>query len=262
MKNRIGTLIAVGLMLMAGAVGADDAKSSDANKAITDALAKVFPNTQAESIKPSEVPGLYEVVVGPTLLYMSADGRYLMQGKLIDIEAREDVTEPKLAAARVQALNKVGEDKMIIFGVKPAKYTVSVFTDIDCGYCRKLHSEIDQYLAQGITVRYLFFPRAGEDSESYRKAVSVWCTKDRNTALTQAKRDQPVERKECENPVLQHMDLAKAMGTNGTPMIVTEGGEIIPGYVNAKQLVKMLAFEKSGKKIGAEDAKADSVKKP
>ncbi|WP_306304412.1 thioredoxin fold domain-containing protein [Methylogaea oryzae] len=145
---------------------------------------------------------------------------------------------------------------MIVFAAKQPKYVVSIFTDIDCGYCRKLHSEIEQYLAEGITVRYLFFPRAGRDSDSYRKAVSVWCAKDRNAALTRAKRDEKVESKECDNPVDEHMSLGIAMGANGTPMIVTEGGEIIPGYVNAKQLAKMLAYEKSNRKPDAKDKRS------
>ncbi|BBL70743.1 DsbC family protein [Methylogaea oryzae] len=226
------------------------------DKAIADALEKVFPGTKPESITPSEIPGLYEVVVGPTVFYMSGDGRYLIQGKMIDVEGHADVSEPKQAAARVAALAKIGESNMIVFAAKQPKYVVSIFTDIDCGYCRKLHSEIEQYLAEGITVRYLFFPRAGRDSDSYRKAVSVWCAKDRNAALTRAKRDEKVESKECDNPVDEHMSLGIAMGANGTPMIVTEGGEIIPGYVNAKQLAKMLAYEKSNRKPDAKDKRS------
>lgn len=245
MKNLTGWALTVAMAFVAMSAVADE-------KAINEALSKIFPNTKAESIRQSEVPGLYEVVVGPSMLYMSADGHYLLQGKMIDVDAKRDITEPKLASARVQALNKMGEGNMVVFPAKPAKYVVSVFTDIDCGYCRKLHSEIDQYLAQGITVRYLFFPRAGEGSESYHKAVSVWCAKDRNTALTKAKRDEAIERKDCDNPVDEHLDLGKAMGASGTPMIITEGGEVIPGYVNAKQLVKMLAYEKTGVKPEAE----------
>lgn len=254
MKNLSGWMVAFALAFAASLAWADD-------NAIAGALSKLFPGTKAESIRMSEVSGLYEVVVGPSLLYISADGRYLIHGKVIDVDAREDVTEPKLAAARVQALNKVGEDNMIVFAARRFKYGVSVFTDIDCGYCRKLHSEIDKYLAEGITVRYLFFPRAGEGSESYHKAVSVWCTKDRNDALTKAKRDGNIERKECDNPVSKHMALGNAMGVSGTPMIVTEGGEIVPGYVDAKQLAKMLAYEKSGHKADSL-AIADSAKKP
>lgn len=252
--NKVTGLLAAAMAFTTTSLQADD-------KAITEALSKVFPGSTVQSIKPSsEVMGLYEVVVGPTVFYMSGDGRYLFQGKIIDVDARSDVTEPKLAAARIGALDKIGADQMIVFAAKQPKYTISVFTDIDCGYCRKLHSEIDQYLAEGITVRYLFFPRAGKDSESYRKAVSVWCAKDRNAALTRAKRDEALEHKECSNPVDAHMALANAMGANGTPMIVTEGGEIIPGYVPAKQLAKMLAYEKSSRKTG-DEAKDGAAKK-
>jgi thiol:disulfide interchange protein DsbC len=120
---------------------------------------------------------------------------------------------------------------------------VSIFTDIDCGYCRKLHSEIDQYMAQGITIRYMFFPRAGKGSDSYKKAVSVWCAADKNKALTAAKKGENLDAKTCENPVDEHMALGEAFGMNGTPMIVTQKGNILPGYVPAPQLAKVLANE-------------------
>ena len=141
----------------------------------------------------------------------------------------------------------MGVDNMIVFKPKIARYKVSIFTDIDCGYCRKLHSEIDQYLAEGITVQYLFFPRAGKGSDSYNKAVSVWCAKDRNAALTSAKKDQAVDSKTCANPIDRHMQLAEDFGTQGTPMIVSENGNVSPGYVPAKQLAEVLRTEKAGK---------------
>jgi thiol:disulfide interchange protein DsbC len=132
---------------------------------------------------------------------------------------------------------------MIAFKPKSSKHLVYVFTDIDCGYCRKLHSEIDQYLTEGIEIRYLFFPRAGEGSDSYKKAVSVWCADDRNTALTKAKRGDTIEERQCDNPVDQHLTLGTQMGAAGTPMLVTEKGNILPGYVPAGQLAKILAQE-------------------
>jgi thiol:disulfide interchange protein DsbC len=180
-------------------------------------------------------------MVGPKLFYVSEDGRYLMQGSMIDIKERKDLTEAKLASARLGSLDKVGVDNMIVFKPKQAKHLAYVFTDIDCGYCRKLHSEIDQYQKEGIEIRYLFFPRAGVDSDSYHKAVSVWCAKDRNAALTKAKKGEVPERKECDNPVDEHMALGVAMGANGTPMIVTEKGDILPGYVPAAQLSKIMS---------------------
>jgi len=206
-------------------------------------LEKSLPGVEIDAVNPSEMTGLYEVVVGPRLFYVSTDGRYMIQGDLIDLEARKNLTEPKLAKARVNSIAKVGLDKMIVFKPEKPKYSVSVFTDIDCAYCRKLHSEIDQYMAEGIEIHYLFFPRAGKDSESYDKAVSVWCSKDRNKALTEAKKGKKVEAKTCDNPVLQHMALGSDLGMRGTPLIVTEHGTLLPGYVPAQRLAEVLKRE-------------------
>jgi thiol:disulfide interchange protein DsbC len=200
-----------------------------------------MPTAKIESVKPSEMKGVYEAVIEGNVYYVSEDGKYLLQGHLIDIKAKKDLTEEKLAAAHKQDLEAMGENNMIIFKAKIKKYQISVFTDIDCGYCRKLHSEMDQYLAEGITVRYLFFPRAGKGSESYNKAISVWCADDRNAALTAAKQGKNPESKQCKNPVDAHMALAEKFGVKGTPMIVTEKGNVLPGYVPAKQLAQALA---------------------
>lgn len=223
-------------MSISGAGFADEA-------AIKKALGEFMPGASVDSVKATEIKGLYEVVTGGNIFYTSEDGRYLLQGQLFDAVAKKNITENKLADVRKIALDKVGEKNMIIFKPAVSKHTVSVFTDIDCGYCRKLHSEIDQYMAQGITVRYLFFPRAGKGSDSYSKAVSVWCAADKQKALTAAKSGETLESKTCDNPVDQHMELGEAFGMSGTPMIVTEKGNILPGYVPAVQLAKVLASE-------------------
>ena len=215
--------------------------------AIRQSLPKSMPAMKIDSVKPSEVKGLYEVIVGSNIFYVSEDGKYLLQGRLVDVAARKDLTEEKLNGTRKQAIEKIGQANMIVFKPKIPKYTVSIFTDIDCGYCRKLHSEIDQYLAQGITIQYLFFPRAGKGSDSYTKAVSVWCAKDRNAALTDAKKGNTPEAKTCDNPVDQHMQLGADFDVKGTPMIVSENGNIYPGYLPAKQLVEALESEKNPK---------------
>lgn len=215
--------------------------------AIKAAIEKSMPTAKIESIKPSEVSGLYEVILGSRIYYVSDNGKYLLEGRLVDVANRTDLTERKLGATRKMALEKIGTDNMIVFKPKIAKYKVSIFTDIDCGYCRKLHSEIDQYLAEGITIQYLFFPRAGQGSDSYNKAVSVWCAKDRNEALTSAKKDQAVASKTCANPIDKHMQLAAEFDVKGTPMIVTERGNIYPGYLPAKELVQALQTESSVK---------------
>jgi len=213
-------------------------------KIVRETLLKAMPDLQIESVKPAPVKDLFEVTVGGDIIYATTDGKYLLQGRLIDTATRTDLTEEKLSGARKVALDKLGENKMIIFKPKIHTYTATVFTDIDCGYCRKLHSELDSYLAEGIQIQYVFYPRAGKGSDSYNKAVSVWCAKDRNAALTAAKKDQKVEAKTCENPVDEHMAIATSFDVKGTPMIVTEKGTIYPGYLPAKQLVEILKSEK------------------
>lgn len=201
---------------------------------------KLLPEYKVDSVDKTPVRGLYEVVMGPQVIYVSDDGRYMVQGRMIDLDSREDLTEPRRAAARKQAVNKIGEENMVIFA--PAKYdhTVTVFTDIDCGYCRKLHRDIADYGAEGIRVRYVFYPRAGVDSSSYKEAVSVWCSDDRKSALTDAKSGKKLEAKSCRNPVKEHMAVGELLGIAGTPAILLENGEMVPGYVPAKRLAAML----------------------
>ena len=213
--------------------------------AIRQAMTKSMPSVKVDSVKPAVVKGLFEVVVGANIYYVSEDGKYLLQGRLVDVAARKDLTEEKLNVTRKLAIEKMGQANMIVFKSKITKYTVTIFTDIDCGYCRKLHSEIDQYLAQGITIQYLFLPRAGKGSDSYNKAVSVWCAEDRNAALTAAKKDQKLPEKTCDNPIDKHMQLAAEFDVKGTPMIISENGNVYPGYLPAKQLVEALENEKN-----------------
>ncbi len=207
-------------------------------------MQKLLPEYKVDSIKETPVRGLYEVVMGPQVMYVSSDGRFMVQGRMIDLANREDLTEPRKAAARKQAVDKVGEDNMVIFA--PAKYdhTVTVFTDIDCGYCRKLHREIKDYGAEGIRVRYVFFPRAGAGSDSYKEAVSVWCSDDRQKAMTEAKSGKKLAAKSCDNPVKKHMKLGELLGISGTPAIVLENGDMVPGYVPAKRLAALLEAQR------------------
>ncbi len=220
-------------------------KANADEEVIRKALNLAMPASKVDSVKPSVIKGLYEAAVGANIYYVSEDGKYLIQGRLVDIAARKDLTEEKLNGTRKLAIENMGKENMIIFAAKIPKYTVTIFTDIDCGYCRKLHSELDQYSAQGITIQYLFFPRAGKGSDSYNKAVSVWCADDRNAALTAAKKDKSVPTKICDNPIDKHMKLAEDFDVKGTPMIVTERGNILPGYLPAKQLVEALEDEKN-----------------
>jgi thiol:disulfide interchange protein DsbC len=212
---------------------------SGANAAIKERLAKVMPGAEPDSVSKSPVNGLYEVVFGPQVVYMSEDGRYFMKANIIDLETDENLTEKRRSSAIQSSLAEVGDKNMITFGEK-SKHQVTVFTDIDCGYCRKLHQEMDAYNKAGIQIRYLFYPRAGLGSPSFDKAVSVWCADDQKKAMTQAKDGKKVAEKKCDNPIIDHMRLADLMGINGTPAMILPDGELLPGYVPAAKLSEYL----------------------
>jgi thiol:disulfide interchange protein DsbC len=231
--------IALCVILAVGAVHADEVDAETQQK-IRNSLAVLLPGLRPDTIRATPVDNLYEVAFGMRLVYLTGDGRFLLQGKLIDLETRSEITEARLSELKLAAISKVGEDQMVIFGPDDAKHTVTVFTDIDCGFCRRLHSEMDQYNKNGIRIRYLFYPRAGIGSESYDKAVSVWCADDRQAAMNEAKAGKDLPKKTCENPVAQHHALGQAMRIQGTPALLLEGGEMLPGYVPAEKLRQAL----------------------
>ncbi|MBK5968846.1 MULTISPECIES: thioredoxin fold domain-containing protein [Thiorhodovibrio] len=226
--------VALGMVLTGGAALADEAAN------IRAALAKVLPDHKPTSVKPSVVDGLYQVDIGPQVMFVTADGRYLIDGAIVDLESRENIADAAQADARQRTMAGVKDDESIVFAADDPKHTITVFTDIDCGYCRKLHHQIDGYNKEGISVRYLFFPRSGVGSPSYDKAVSVWCAKDQKSAMTAAKNGESVENATCENPVKDQMELGELLGIRGTPAIVLENGDLVPGYVEPKRLAKML----------------------
>jgi thiol:disulfide interchange protein DsbC len=230
-------LAATALLLFHTPVMADtDADIKEAHAAVQ----KMIPTVPLEAIQPSPLPGLYQVMIPPQMFYISADGRFAVDGDLIDLQSGVNVTTAVRDKMRIAAVNDQGEASMIVYGPKKPTHIVTVFTDIDCGYCRKLHSEIGQYTKAGIKVRYMAYPRAGLGSGSYQKAVAVWCSKDKNDAMTRAKRGEEVKAKDCDNPVAQQFELAQRIGLRGTPAIITEQGQVLPGYVPADRLKKML----------------------
>ncbi|WP_295539788.1 DsbC family protein [uncultured Thiohalocapsa sp.] len=225
------------LALMASgaiAIAADEAAT------IRAALAKVLPDFKPTSVKATPVDGLFEVEIGPQVMFVTGDGRYLIDGAIVDLESRENITEQAQARARLRSIEQVGADNMVVFEAPSAQHTITVFTDIDCGYCRKLHEQIQAYNDAGISVRYLFYPRAGANSPAYDKAVSVWCADDRREALTRAKAGEDMPKRECANPVAEHRQLGELMGIRGTPAIVLDSGDMVPGYVEPKRLAALL----------------------
>ena len=217
----------------------------EANPATMRALENVLPHAKPDRIDHSPIAGLYELTYGTDIVYVTKDGHYLLQGDIFDVQKRENVTAPKRQQARLNAVNAVGEKNMIIFAPKQTKYEVTVFTDVECGYCRKLHQEMSELNGLGVKVRYLAFPRAGIGSSTYDKMVSVWCADDPHKAMTDAKAGRPVAPKKCDNPVSDEYNLGRALGVTGTPTLILDNGQLVPGYVPAQRLVKMLEAEKS-----------------
>ena len=223
----------LGLFIWCGIASAD-------NDVITKALKDVMPDASIESIEPLNKTGLYEVVVDGNIVYLSADGAYLFQGDVIELSDRENITEIKRVSLRKNALDVLNEADMIVYEPKKTDYTLTVFTDIDCGYCRKLHNEMAEYNALGIRIRYMAFPRAGIDSEAFEKAEAVWCAKDRQQAMTDAKNGRDVDSKECKSPVQAQYELGRRLGVNGTPALFLDSGEMLPGYIPPTRLKKIL----------------------
>lgn len=216
------------------------AESSAAPAAIRSAIAKKFPDMKVDDVRPSPMKDIYEVVMGSDIAYVSADGRFLIAGDMYEIDSRTNLTEAGRQKSRVQALAKLDESEMIVFKPAKVKHTITVFTDVECGYCRKLHSEIAQLNERGVQVRYLAYPRAGPGTEDWRKMEAVWCSKDRKNAITEAKAGREVKSQQCSAPIAKQFKLGEQLGVRGTPAIYTANGDYIGGYLAPDQMVKEL----------------------
>src|SRR5690606_30716052 len=232
-------LFALLLIATAGIAQADDT-------AVRQNLAKKFDVAVAD-VRPSPLAGVYELRAGTQIVYASADGKYLLQGDLIDIDGQRNLTESERRRARLDLLAGVDGDQMISFPASNEKHVITVFTDIDCAYCRKLHSEMAELNARGISVHYLFYPRAGVGSSSWKKAQEVWCARDRRQAITLAKQGLPVNSPNCgSDPVLEDYKLGQLVGVSGTPTIITDTGQLIGGYLPVARLSQVLNQDKAG----------------
>jgi thiol:disulfide interchange protein DsbC len=237
------------LSLAAATAWAGDAQSLtqalDANPdlvANADAAAASIPGVKKEDVRPTPVAGVFEVRRGADIVYMSGDGQYVFTGDLYNVANHNNLTEAHRRVLRQKLIEAIPESQMVIFSPPQPKYTVTVFTDVDCAYCRKLHSQIADYNRLGVRVRYVFYPRTGPNTESWRKAEQVWCSADRNSALTRAKLGQALEAKPCAvTPVAQEYALGKAIGLEGTPGIVAANGAMVGGYLPPQALVDELA---------------------
>ena len=200
-----------------------------------------LPGAEASDVAVSPIPGLYEVTMGGLIAYVSADGKYLLSGNVYDLDTQVNLTASRRNSARAKALAAASESNMIVFGPANAKMTVTVFTDIDCGYCRKFHSQIADVNKAGVRVRYMFFPRTGPATESWTKAEQVWCAADRRDALTRAKKGDTFKGKSCgDAAVKSQYELGSDLGVEGTPAIFTQNGDYIGGYLTPAELVQAI----------------------
>ncbi len=204
-------------------------------------VASHIPGARPDELRTTAVPGIYELTRGADVVYVTADGKYAFTGDLVELASDKNLTEQRRRELRVKAISAFPESEMVIFGPKDPKYTVTVFTDVDCPYCRKLHSQIGLYNHLGIRVRYLLYPRTGPNTEAWTKAEQVWCSGDRNAALTRAKLGEELKTKPCaDNPVARSYALGQQFALEGTPAIIMPDGELLPGYVPPDVLAQHL----------------------
>lgn len=236
-------LLAMAVSLMAfQAMAADPASTEDTVRKAVQAIA----NVKIDSIKPAPMPGYYQVIAAGQLVYVSADGKYLVNGDVIDVGSRKNVTEPGWAEFRKSELAKLPVSDRIVFAPEKPKYTVTVFTDVTCGYCRELHKHVADFNKAGIALQYVAWPRegvtttSGRPTNTYTEMVSVWCAADRKAAFTAAKEGKAPKESTCTNPVKDEFELGDRLGVNGTPTIVAEDGRVLGGYMTPQQLIEKL----------------------
>ncbi len=235
----IAVIASSAMLALPGAALADDKLDSVRIK-----ISEMFESIDAEDIDTSGIDGWYKIQRGAIVAYVSEDGRYLMQGDMIDLDLQMNLTELARNSARKELMDTLEDGKVIAFTPAEIKHTITIFTDIECGYCRRLHSQIDDYLEKGIQVRYLLYPRNGPASRAWNTSEEVWCSNDRQTALTQAKLDRDFESQSCDASTIQeHYRLGREVGLTGTPAIVLEDGTLISGYMPAEALAASLDGE-------------------
>jgi thiol:disulfide interchange protein DsbC len=238
----------------APAAAAPKVAAGSADARARDAIHKLNAKVQIDHIGAAPITGFREAIVGGQTLYISDDGRYMLQGSLYDMKAKRDLSQASVAKLRRELLKTIPVGDRIVFAPANPKYTVAVFTDVECGFCRKLHSQIADYNREGIEVQYLAFPRMGIGSPDFQKMVNVWCATDRKQALTDAKNDRAVPLRNCKNPVTMEYDVGQRVGLEGTPMIVAADGTAMPGYMPPKELraaLDKLAAESSTGSAGS-----------
>ncbi|GGE68208.1 thiol:disulfide interchange protein DsbC [Streptosporangium jomthongense] len=232
-------------VMVAGILGSPFSVAGEVEDNISERLTKAVPGLKVLSVRESEAKGLYEVQSnnGDTI-YTTSDGQYLLTGDLLKITSNgiANVTEEARAKERHKTMASYGEEGVISYRASDEKAVIDVFTDIDCPYCRKLHDEVPQLNDYGITVNYYAYPRSGPGTPSFAKYISVWCAEDQQSAMDSAKAGKVVPSATCDNPVLEQFQLGQRVGVTGTPAIVLEDGNVVRGYLPARNLAEGLGL--------------------
>ena len=224
------------LIFFATSAIANDALKKEFQKS----LSRLSSDFEISDVKETPIKGIYQVTIGPDVIYMSRDGNYVLKGEILDIGNRRNLTEDFRAQTRINLLNTISDGEYIEFSSTKTKNHIYVFTDVDCGYCRKLHRDVPELNSMGIAVRYLAYPRAGVDSIIGEEMRNVWCAENRQKALTTSKNRQPIEVKICDAPIARHHALGRELGVTGTPAIFLENGRKLPGYIPPDELYEQI----------------------
>lgn len=218
------------------------AQESEALAKLRADLQQTMPDIQLQSLTELADSGLFEAVISDRVYYFTSDGNYLIQGSVLSLKTRENLTQQRELGIKSDILSRQNPDDLITFAPEKVDYMLTVFTDVDCTYCRKMHEQVAEYNALGIGIRYMAFPRAGVESESAKKLVEVWCAKDPQQAMTDAKAERKIKNtKVCEdNPIIAQFQTGQRLGVEGTPALFLENGQMLPGYVPPKRLREIL----------------------
>ncbi len=243
-SNKIGIMVISLLVLVASTFTALAQQPQSLREKLAVAI-EVPSQNQLEivSLNATALPNIYEVELNTgEVLYSDISGDYLFAGDMYQTTAEGllNLSANKRQERNSDKIAQIPEEEMIIFTPEVVKATITVFTDVDCTYCRALHRDLEKLMAAGIEVRYMAYPRGGENAESYTKMISVWCSDDRAKALTQAKNGQDLPERNCDSPILAHYKLGNELGISGTPALVFPDGRVIPGYLETERLVEML----------------------
>lgn len=245
MYKHLKPLLGAALVLASSSAFADEKTELVKSK-----LSAVMPPSDIIKVTNSPIDGLMEVQLrGGKLLYTSEDAEFIIDGSLYQmvdgrvVNLQQQRMNELMKPRRVEAIKSFSDDELITFKAKgETKATIYAFTDVDCGYCRKLHREMSSYNDKGIEIRYLAYPRAGVGSSAYKDMVSIWCSDNPQQAMTLAKAGKSIPTKKCDNPVAKQYALGGELGVTGTPSLLTTDGRLLPGYMPADRLAKTLGI--------------------